>query len=770
MVAHKERQIDPVEKGKEIIKKPDSQGMQQSNRWNYQKFRKERIRILASGRVLGDPGNWNVVKDGRELINQNQFKESETDNDGSPSRVVQVLDKSKDADTVVADKVNIEEVINQFHRYEECNPMTIDNAMMNEKTSIVKPNVIMPSEKTEVSKNNKDKLNNVPTEAIGETTKEWVNKSFVTEKTVEEEEPNHATIQDEIEDNILPIAEEDTVKIKSHMKDLYDIVSHYMIETEVILKKGEKAASTCDVEESEAVAAVLDKVGVAAGLSPKSHSKASKKKHGNSKGQPLRAIPYRVAKDVDIMWDDSQQISYKLTFQRMNKIMFVTMVYTKCDAMEGLVLWNSLYILAGGMVAPWLIGGFKGSPFTWWNGRSDGQSMVGFSKVDHLSRTGSDHAPLLLSDNEQQQQFIRPFKFLKFWKRKGIYSYLFKKKVKKIKVVLSAWSRQVFGDIFKQLTIKEDIVRIKEQLFEESPTEVNRMVLQRAQAELKRYLHYEEECWRQKSGYDCFAEGDRNTKFFHNIVNGRRKRTLIRRIQNGDGNWIESANERADEAISFYQKQFTQDSMQNFQSEMAILDHIPSMLSQEENADIVAIPTMKEVKQAVIELSGDSASDVFHVVKVFFEGQTLPKSITHTNLVLLPKKNEVESFSDMRPISLSNFINKVISRVVHHKLEKALPRLIYANQSSFVWGRNIIENVLLTQEIVSDIRLRVLTRALNALFDDQAFKGYGMPKWSANLNHLAYADDTIVFASADAKSLELIMDTLKAYEDKMSID
>ncbi|XP_059312399.1 uncharacterized protein LOC132063721 [Lycium ferocissimum] len=39
-----------------------------------------------------------------------------------------------------------------------------------------------------------------------------------------------------------------------------------------------------------------------------------------------------------------------------------------------------------------------------------------------------------------------------------------------------------------------------------------------------------------------------------------------------------------------------------------------------------------------------------------------------------------------------------------------------------------------------------------------------MPKWSANLNHLAYADDTIDFASADAKSLELIMDTLKAYE------
>ncbi|XP_059294433.1 uncharacterized protein LOC132047401 [Lycium ferocissimum] len=59
----------------------------------------------------------------------------------------------------------------------------------------------------------------------------------------------------------------------------------------------------------------------------------------------------------------------------------------------------------------------------------------------------------------------------------------------------------------------------------------------------------------------------------------------------------------------------------------------------------------------------------------------------------------------------------------------------------------------------------VLTRALNALFDGQDFKRYMMPKWSSNLNHLAYADDTIVFASADKKSLELTMSTLKAYED-----
>lgn len=44
--------------------------------------------------------------------------------------------------------------------------------------------------------------------------------------------------------------------------------------------------------------------------------------------------------------------------------------------------------------------------------------------------------------------------------------------------------------------------------------------------------------------------------------------------------------------------------------------------------------------------------------------------------------------------------------MVHDRLEKVLPSLISPNQSGFVKGRSIFENILLTQEIVTDIRLR----------------------------------------------------------------
>ncbi|XP_075099054.1 uncharacterized protein LOC142175943 [Nicotiana tabacum] len=58
----------------------------------------------------------------------------------------------------------------------------------------------------------------------------------------------------------------------------------------------------------------------------------------------------------------------------------------------------------------------------------------------------------------------------------------------------------------------------------------------------------------------------------------------------------------------------------------------------------------------------------------------------------------------------------------------------------------------------------VLSRSLNKLFKDQRFKGFGMPKWTDPLNHLAYADDTIIFASADPYSLEKIIEVLYKYE------
>ena len=43
------------------------------------------------------------------------------------------------------------------------------------------------------------------------------------------------------------------------------------------------------------------------------------------------------------------------------------------------------------------------------------------------------------------------------------------------------------------------------------------------------------------------------------------------------------------------------------------------------------------------------------------------------------------------------------------------------------------------------IETEVLTRSLNSSFEDTNFKGFVMPKWTPQINHLSYVDHTILF-------------------------
>ncbi|XP_075101644.1 uncharacterized protein LOC142177080 [Nicotiana tabacum] len=247
--------------------------------------------------------------------------------------------------------------------------------------------------------------------------------------------------------------------------------------------------------------------------------------------------------------------------------------------------------------------------------------MLPTIEVEHLIRTISDHAPLLMSCRVQTTKFVKPFRFLNFWTKHAIFMdvvrqnweadfirdpyLMFKQNIKRVKETLSKWSRETFGGIFKQLAILEDIVRVEEMLFEEEPTTDNRIVLQKAQSELKKYLSIEEQYWKQKAGMTWFAEGDRNTSFFHNHVNGKRKKLLLKRIKSGSGVWIEDQEQLATAAVDFYQKQFTNE---GDASEFSLLNNVPSMVTMDQNLELSRLPTIEEVRAAVFELRGESAS------------------------------------------------------------------------------------------------------------------------------------------------------------------
>lgn len=118
----------------------------------------------------------------------------------------------------------------------------------------------------------------------------------------------------------------------------------------------------------------------------------------------------------------------------------------------------------------------------------------------------------------------------------------------------------------------------------------------------------------------------------------------------------------AEEAVQFYQEQFEQGEEA---LDFSILSHVPNMISEEENEALVVVPEKEDVKEVVFKLKGESScgpngmlgifyqtywdtvcEDVVELVQAFFHGHTLPRAITHTNIVLLPKKAIPETFED----------------------------------------------------------------------------------------------------------------------------
>ncbi|KAG5571555.1 hypothetical protein H5410_061321 [Solanum commersonii] len=154
-------------------------------------------------------------------------------------------------------------------------------------------------------------------------------------------------------------------------------------------------------------------------------------------------------------------------------------------------------------------------------------------------------------------------------------------------------------------SLKEEIAIIKEKLFDEDAFSENRIAMQRVNVEYNKYLHFEEIFSQQKVGYDWFENGDRNTKFFHNLVKGRRQKSRINRIENSHGDWLEEEGAIANEVVEYFDKKFQQE---GDATSFSLLSYIFKAVSEEENTALCAFLVLEDVKKVVFKVSIDSAS------------------------------------------------------------------------------------------------------------------------------------------------------------------
>ncbi|KAL9663483.1 hypothetical protein QQ045_018870 [Rhodiola kirilowii] len=248
---------------------------------------------------------------------------------------------------------------------------------------------------------------------------------------------------------------------------------------------------------------------------------------------------------------------------------------------------------------------------------------------------------------------------------------------------------------------------------------------------------------RDKARLSWLKEGDRNSKLFHAAMRVRRFQNRLQ-LDIGEGEPTSDRDVIGERAVAFFQDLF-----QGYSSPPGVeqFDMFEKVLTDDDNAKLVAVPDADEVLNEIKGMGLSSApgpdgftgqfflscwdivrDDVMKAMIGFFQGMQIPKSISSTLLVLIPKVPQASSISQLRPISLCNFVHKIFSRILMSRLAVWLPRLISEEQGGFVAGRSIHENIALAHDLVHDLNQKRLRS--NVVIKLDMSKAYDRVSWS----------------------------------------
>ena len=84
----------------------------------------------------------------------------------------------------------------------------------------------------------------------------------------------------------------------------------------------------------------------------------------------------------------------------------------------------------------------------------------------------------------------------------------------------------------------------------------------------------------------------------------RRRKSVIHRIQETNGEWVDDETSICAEAVSFFQDLFTEGN----RSSSDMLEIIPRVITDQDNMELTEVPSLSEVKEVIFFMDGDSAA------------------------------------------------------------------------------------------------------------------------------------------------------------------
>ena len=91
-----------------------------------------------------------------------------------------------------------------------------------------------------------------------------------------------------------------------------------------------------------------------------------------------------------------------------------------------------------------------------------------------------------------------------------------------------------------------------------------------------------------------------------------------------------------------------------------------------------------EVYRSLFDILGE---DLLRIVEDSWKSGKIPAVFNSTFIALIPKVDHPNSFEEFRPISLCNYIYKVIGKIISIRIKKVLGHYISGEQFGFLLGR-----------------------------------------------------------------------------------
>eukprot|EP00253_Pinus_taeda_P004451 PITA_04451 len=154
-----------------------------------------------------------------------------------------------------------------------------------------------------------------------------------------------------------------------------------------------------------------------------------------------------------------------------------------------------------------------------------------------------------------------------------------------------------------------------------------------------------------------------------------------------------------------------------------LLKNIPRIITEEHNSLLIKPISLQEVEEAVQHLKEGKASgpdgftsnffhkfwdlikdEVWHVVEESRALRWMYPGLNATFIALIPKGEDSNTADKYRPIALCNIIYKITSKVIATRLKPLLPLIISPEQSGYVEGRQIMDEIILTHEIIHSLK------------------------------------------------------------------